>query len=155
MKCDEIRVKYHELTKSLGTKNLVLSTGAALVLYGVRDATSTLDVGAPEWIVGDLIDQYGCYEFSPIGCGVLVPATLKVYLHEAPCFCHVVDMDGVYVYGVDYLIDIKERLLELPATKRSSEKKAVDGMDLVALLRLRDERRKYNIVEFPESFTPC
>lgn len=133
-KVDIIR-EYERLVKELGVtpSDVVLNSGAALVIYGARMETSDLDVDVTE----EIFERYRkTHPVSHFGNTLVVKYDSIIDLHCASKDNEIVMIDGVSVPTIADLIKFKMYLAKHPY--RDANKVSQDMYDIIVLKHMRD-----------------
>lgn len=134
-KADIIR-EYERLLKELGVpaSDVVLNSGAALVIYGVRKETSDLDVDVTE----EIFERYRkTHPLSRFGNTLVIKYDSIIDLHYTGTDNGIVTIDGVSVPTIADLIKFKMYLARHPY--RDANKVSQDMFDIIALQHMRDK----------------
>lgn len=120
--------------------SVVLSSGSALVLLGVRSATNDLDADIPEGTF-KMFERSGKFPVLPAaeGDGRHLKFDKDVDLSVLDTDRGVVCLNGVWSYSPSELLAQKRYLSKSP--ERSESKRAADLLDIVALESLIKDRR--------------
>lgn len=127
--------QYKKLVEELGEQphSVVLSSGAALVMMGIRDQTQDLDVDVPanifKWLgnTRQVIAEEHCsprIQYSP-----------EVDVHELSEHTAVVCIAGVWMYSPGELLLQKRHLANLPT--RPAHKREKDLLEITELEALK------------------
>lgn len=115
--------------------DVVVSSGGALVLYGIRGFTNDLDLDVPEAIFRRIHDS-GKYQTDKFGDTEICMINDLIDIHALkldPSQIYTMD-DGVPTYSLAALLAFKERIRAMPT--RKPEKIAQDDTDIAAIKKL-------------------
>lgn len=124
---------YFNVVSDLGQepKNVVVSAGGALLLLGLREESSDLDL--------DVLDEV--YDAQLVGrherfssLGAYLDISEDVSLHRMPKGIEKICVDGVYMYSIPEMIKQKTALSNMP--DRMAGKAEKDRADIAKLLAL-------------------
>lgn len=127
----EILARYATLVQELGARpcDVVVGAGAALVLFGIREDTSDLDVSIHEELFRELGETRPRHFF---GKDEVVEWGEGIDLHSFSEHPPTVFVDGVCCLAPAALLRFKERLAEMP--ERPKVKREQDIADIVRLI---------------------
>lgn len=126
--------RYKQLLVELGedARDVVLSAGAALVILGIRDFTTDLDVdvspGTFKWLANShlIITEEGVSD--------LIKYRLDVDIHEFDDTIGRVCVDGVWMYSPSELLKQKRHLARMPNRKEGKREADLREADLLEKL---------------------
>lgn len=109
----EVIERYRELVEdlTLPPHQVILSAGAALVVMGIREETSDLDVDVPTSVFNWASNKFGVIENETVN--KRVQYTPLVDLHEYDENTGVVCIEGVWLYSPTELLKQKHWLTKL------------------------------------------
>ena len=121
---------YHKTVRRLGltSAEVTVSSGGALLMLGLRNQTSDLDLDVPETT---FVKYRTSDNFEMFGTSEIVNLSDTVSLHVADPLRETMVVAGVTCYSIPELIKQKKALLANPA--RRPEKIAADKRDLAGL----------------------
>lgn len=111
--------------------NVVVSAGGALLMLGLRESTSDLDLDVPENTFNAFKNESNVEFF---GTKEIVNLNEVVSLHRMEGSTETVTVDGVCIYSVEELISFKKSLIANPL--RNKAKLEQDFSDLEKLEKL-------------------
>lgn len=129
-------LQYHQLVNELGEEphDVVLSAGSALVMMGVREETTDLDVDVNEGVFKMYLRKSGIALDAVPGLGECVAYSDTIDLHQRNEDVGVVCIEGVWVYSPSAMLMQKRFLVSHP--KRKPEKIPQDLADIAKLEEL-------------------
>lgn len=130
MNRNEFITKYNQVVKMLGStaSRVVVASGGALLMLGLRESTSDLDLDVPKQVFVRFRKPNNVEIFDG---QEIVNIDETIALHVIKQGTEVMEVDGVYLYSVKELIKFKKRLIANP--QRKKEKLEQDRADLTAL----------------------
>lgn len=109
-------------------ENVVVSAGGALLMFGLREETSDIDLDVSEETF-KRFEHFGELEY--FGDKKIINLDNLIALHQMEGDVEVVEIEGVFVYSVESLISFKKKLINNPLRKK--EKIEQDLSDLSKL----------------------
>lgn len=141
MNLTQVRKRYKEVLRSykLRPQQAILSAGAALVVYGIREDTSDLDLDTDHRVITRMKSEpEAILTMFNGGLVVEIPPDLSFHPYAVPFSDCLMAFGGVAVYTLEALLRQKRRLLESP--ERNPAKLDNDRADIRAIekrLKLR------------------
>lgn len=110
----DVIARYHKLLDELDepAESVVLSGAAALVVLGVRDETSDLDVEVPSGVFKWLMNSRGAIQ--ELGIAPRVRYSPDVEVRELDECTGIVYLEGVWLYSPSELLKQKRFLASMP-----------------------------------------
>lgn len=143
----EFEREYFNFCSRIGLRpsQVVVSSGGALLMLGLRDSTNDLDLAVPEetyefqrYLLGaghERVTEHGTY----------LDYNEKVSLQKLPKGITVQIVNGVRVYSLDDLIKQKEALIQ--SLDRSPLKVKQDHIDIERLKEKRRDMTKLSLIQ--------
>ena len=130
----EFARKYASIVKEIGSevRTTIVSGGGALLMLGLRQSTSDMDLDVPERVFNRHKRKDNVEHF---GSTVIVNYSDEVSLHVMDPSIDTMTVSGVTIYSIDELIKQKKRLMSNP--ERKPEKIPQDKADIEALEKLK------------------
>lgn len=136
MNVEQLKKEYFDLVKSLGVKaeEVVLTSGSALLMYGLREQTSDLDVNIKLSLFNQ-IKQSGIFPIGRFGEVeyIQISEVIDLHVQDFP-EDQIVQIEGVSVPSVKELLRFKKRLLAHP--ERNPLKMEQDRCDIERLEKM-------------------
>lgn len=125
----------------LRPSQVIVSSGGALVMLGLRETTSDLDLAIPAETYEFLLYLLGSEKERVTEHGTFLTYSHKVSLQKLPEGITVQTVNGVRLYSIDDLVRQKEALIK--SLGRSPCKIRQDHLDIEALKARRREMSKF------------
>lgn len=134
----EFEREYFNFCSEIGLRpsEVVVSSGGALLMLGLRDSTNDLDLSIPSDTYEFQRYLLGSDKERVTGHGTFLDYNEKVSLQKLPMGVAIQVVNGVRVYSLDDLIRQKEALIQ--SLDRSPLKVKQDHVDIE---RLKEKRR--------------